>query len=265
MSAGFYRYVDDDVVVIVFANTHMNRQLNLEIVSGWVESLLFGGAVPLPPPSRIDFPPQPALAGHYKLPSGGDVEVFRRGGRLIAATEDPEGLMLLTLPDSLAADLPEDEGMTRIFRGIDTGVWEPYRAALWTEVSFEGMKRRTAAWWDAQGKELGSFVSVRPVHQVWRKSDGAPELQIFLLVRFERGLRLVRTIRNSAGRYLFNVENLPERIEMTLAPQGPDAYSAWSLRLQTGSRLLFDGNAGTLKILGQRSVTIARRDLTARN
>ncbi len=265
VSAGFYRFVDDDVVLIVLANTHMNRQLNMEIVAGWVQGLLFGGAVPMPPPSIPASPSRPALAGRYKLPSGGELEIFRRGNQLVAATADPEGMLLLSLPDALAADAPEDEAMTRIFRGIDTGDWEPLRAALWADASFDGLKRRTLEWWALQRKELGSFVSVRPVHQVWRKFDGAPELQIFLLLRFERGLRLVRTLRNTAGRYLFNVENLPERMEMTLAPQGPDTYSAWGIRLQTGSRLVFDSGAGTLKILGQRSVTIAKRDATARN
>jgi CubicO group peptidase (beta-lactamase class C family) len=265
VSAGFYRFVDDDVVLIVLANTNMNRQLNMEIVAAWVQGLLFGGVVPMPPPPSIASAPRPALAGRYKLPSGGEMEIFWRGTQLVAATTDPEGMLLLNLPDSLAADAPEDEAMTRIFHGIDADNWEPLRAALWADASFDGLKRRTTEWWALQRKELGSFVSVRPVHQLWRTFDGAPELQIFLLLRFERGLRLVRTLRNAAGRYLFNVENIPERIEMTLAPQGPDTYSAWSLRFQTGARLVFDSGGGTLKILGQRSVTVAKRDATARN
>lgn len=265
VSAGFYRFVDDDVVLIVLANTHMNRQLNMEIVAGWVQGLLFGGAVPMPPPPSIASAPRPVLAGRYKVSSGGELEIFWRGTRLVAATADPEVMLLLNLPDSLAADAPEDEAMTRIFHGIDTGDWEPLRAALWADASFDGLKRRTTGWWAQQRKELGSLQSVRPVHQVWRKLDGAPELQVFLLLRFERGVRLVRTLRNTAGRYLFNVENIPERIEMTLAPQGPDTYSAWSLRFQTGPRIVFDSTAGTLKILGQRSVTVAKRDTTARN
>lgn len=265
VSAGFYRYVDDDVVLIVLANTNMNRQLNMEIVAAWVEGLLFGGAVPMPPPSSTASPLQTALAGRYKLPSGGELEVFLRGNQLVAATADPGTVLLLSLPDALAAEVPEDEAMTRIFHGIDTGDLEPLRAALWADASFDALKQRTTGWWAAQRKELGSFVSVRPVHQLWRKFDGAPELQVFLLVRFERGLRLVRALRNAAGRYLFNVENIPERVEMTLAPQGSGMYSAWSLRFQTGARIVFDSAAGKLKILGQRSVTVARRDTTARN
>ncbi|HEX4966316.1 MAG TPA: serine hydrolase domain-containing protein [Thermoanaerobaculia bacterium] len=258
VSAGFYRYVDDDVVVIVLANTNMNRQLNMEIVSGWVEGLLFGGVVPMPPPAAASSP-LPSLAGHYTLPTGGDLEILWRGGQLVAAANAPEGILLLALPDALAAEAPEDERMTHIFRGIDKGDWEPLRAALWADASFEGLKRRTAGWWELQRKELGSFVSVRPVHEVWRLAEGSSELQVFLLLRFERGLRLVRAIRNPAGRYLFNVENVPERIELPLAPQAADTYSAWSLRFQTGPRLVFDSTAGTVKILGRRAVTVAKR------
>jgi CubicO group peptidase (beta-lactamase class C family) len=256
-SAGFYRYLDDDVVLIFLANTNMNRQLNKEVVASWVEAVLFGGEVPLPPASLPAAPVLPRAA-RYTLPSGAGLELSVPGGRVVLAAEDPAAILLLSFPNAAAADsLPEDAQMTRLFRGIDSGDWEPLRNALWADVPFEIMKQRTAGWWAQQKKELGDFVSVRPVHMVAREIEGDPELQIFLLVRFARGMQLVRAIRNPAGRFLFNVEKIPERLELTLAPQGKDTYSAWSLRFQTATRI--DITPGALTIHGRKTSTVARR------
>jgi hypothetical protein len=239
----------------------MNRQLNMEIVAAWVESLLFGGRVPLPPPAiPAAATPLSGLAGRYALPSGGLLEVSARGRQLVLATEDPEAMLLLSFPGASAAEPAEDEGMTRIFRGVDGGDWAPLREALGPGAPFERMRERTAAWWEEQRKALGSFVSVRPVHQIGQEWLGEPELQVFLLVRFERGMRLVRGLRDLAGHYVFNVEQIPERLELTLAPAGAggagSVWSAWSVRFQTGPRLEFA--PGILRIIGRGVVTAVR-------
>lgn len=254
-SAGFYRYLDDDVVLIYLANTNMNRQLTKEIVASWVEAVLFGGDLPLPPASLPSALPLPQAA-RYTLPSGAGLDLSVQSGRVVLATEDPAAMLLLAFPDANEKG-NEDEPMTRIFQGIDRGDWEPLRNALWTGVPFEAVKQRTAGWWEQQKKALGGFVAVRPVHMLGRVFEGAPELQIFLLVRFERGPQLVRAIRNLAGRYLFNVEKLPERLELALAPQGRGTYSAWMLRFQSATRI--DVTPGALTIHGKTAATIARR------
>ncbi|HEX3526728.1 MAG TPA: serine hydrolase domain-containing protein [Thermoanaerobaculia bacterium] len=227
-SAGFYRYLDDDVVLIFLANTNMNRQLNKEIVASWVEAVLFGGEVPLPPASLPAGPlPQ---AARYTLPSGAKLEVSAQGGQVVLATEDPAAMLLLTFPNVAAGDsLPEDEPVTRLFRG----------------------------WWEQRKKDLGDVVSVRQLQMLTRDFEGEPEVQIFLLVRLARGEQLVRAIRGSAGRLSFNVEKVPQRLELILAPQGNDLYSAWSLRFQTAARI--EITPGALIIHGRTASTIARR------
>jgi CubicO group peptidase (beta-lactamase class C family) len=259
-SAGFYRYLGDDAVLIFLANTNMNRQLNKEIVASWVEAVLFGGEVPLPPASLPAAPPLPQAA-RYTLPSGADLELSVQGGQVVLATADPAAMLLLSFPGALVADSApegvEDAQMTRLFRGIDGGDWEPLRNVLWTGVPFDAVRQRTAAWWSQQKKELGDFISVRPVHMLGREIEGDQEQQIFLLVRFARGAQLVRAIRNPAGRLLFNVEKIPERLELTLAPQGNGTYTAWSLRFQTATRI--DITPGALTIHGRTTAAVARR------
>ena len=261
VAAAFYRFVDEDTVFILLANTHLNRQLNTEFTAQWVENLLFGGAVPMPPAADLAVLPRPEIAGLYALASGGEMEISWRNGRLLLATGDPEAILRFNFPDALAPDQPgsEDEQMTRIFRGIDSGDWEPLRAALEPDSSFEGVRRQTLAWWETQKKELGGFVSVRPIHQLAQDYHDTPELQIFLRLDFERGRQIVRALRSPGGRYEFRPEKLRE-MELTLAPESAGIYNAWNFRYQTGPRIAFESaDGGSLKILGQRAVTIARR------
>jgi CubicO group peptidase (beta-lactamase class C family) len=267
VATAFYRFVDEDTVFILLANTHVNGQLSTEFIAQWVENLLFGGPVPMPPAAYPAVRPQPEIAGRYTLPSGGEIEVSWRNGRPLLATEDPETILRLTFPDIDAPDEPgsEDAQMTRIFRGIDTGDWEPLRAALGPDQSLEAWQSRTRPWWAEQKKALGGFLSVRPVHLLWHDYHDIPELQVFLRLDFERGRRIVRALRSAGGRYEFRPEKIPERVELTLVPQGtpqaPGTYTAWSFRYQTRPRFVFETGGG-LKILGTRSSMTARRQST---
>jgi hypothetical protein len=89
VAAAFYRFVDEDTVFILLANTHLNRQLNTEFMAQWVENLLFGGAVPMPPAVDLAVPPRPGIAGLYTLPSGGEIEISSRDGRGELRTDSP--------------------------------------------------------------------------------------------------------------------------------------------------------------------------------
>jgi hypothetical protein len=119
------------------------------------------------------------------------------------------------------------------------------------------MTRLVRDWWEQKKKDLGDIVSVRQLHMLTRDFEGEPELQIFLLIRLAKGEQLVRAIRSSAGRLYFNVEKTPQRLELTLAPQGNNLYSSWSIRFQTAARI--EITPGALIIHGRTASTIARR------
>jgi CubicO group peptidase (beta-lactamase class C family) len=262
VAAAFYRFVDEDTVFILLANTTVNNQVVTEFVARWAENLLFGGDVPMPPPAHPAVPPQPGMAGRYSLPSGGEIEISWQNGRPVLATEDPEAILRLTFPDALEPDRPgaEDEQMTRIFRGVDAGDWEPLRAALSPDQPFAVWQPIIRGWWDQQKKELGNFVAVRPIHQLWWENQDASALQIFLRLDFERGRAVLRALRGPGGRFEFRPEKIPERIELTLAPQSVNTYAAWSFRYQTQPRIVYEPSTGILTVRGSRSsITAARR------
>jgi len=258
VAAAFYRFVDEDTVFILLANTTANNQIVTEFLARWTENLLFGGAVPMPPPADRAVPPQPGIAGRYTLPSGGEIEVSWRNGRPVLATEDPEAILRLTFPDALEPGA-EDEQMTRIFRGADAGDWEPLRAALSPDQPFADWQPRIRDWWAQQKKEGGGFVAVRPIHQLWWEHQKESALQVFLRVDFEHGRAILRALRRPDGRYEFRPENVPERLELTLAPQSINTYAAWSFRYQTQPRIVYEPADGSLTIRGSRSSITARR------
>jgi CubicO group peptidase (beta-lactamase class C family) len=269
ISTGLYRYPDEDAVVIVLANTNMNRQLSMEYLMPSVEDILFGGPVILPPPATTV--PETALAareGRYALPGGGRLDVTLQGGRLVVASDDLEAIALLYFPDAFAPDSPwgEDEQITRIFRGMDAGDFEPLRAALTPKASFDAEKRWFETWWSEQEKKLGNFLSVRSVYQMWMEYQGSPEVHNYLLLRFERGERLLRSLRDINGRLYFDAQRTPEHIELTLAPQSPDRFTGWHVRFLSGPRINFihdaEGRVTALEILGRSGVTRAHRVAT---
>lgn len=258
VAAAFYRFVDEDTVVVLLANTTVNNEIVTEFLARWVENLLFGGAVPMPPRAAPGIPVQPGIAGRYGLPSGGEIDVSWRNGRPVLATEDPEAILSLVFPDVQEAG-DEDGQMTRIFRGVDAGDWEPLRAALSPDQPLAAWQPVVQSWWRGLRKELGGFVAVRPIHQLWWEHGDESALQVFLRLDFERGRRIVRALRGPGGRYEFRPEKIPERLELTLAPQSVDTWAAWSFRYQTQPRIVFDPAGGTLTVRGAHSAITARR------
>ena len=100
---------------------------------------------------------------------------------------------------------------------------------------------------------------MRPVAQIGEEFHDIPELQVFLRLDFERGRQVVRAVRGAGEGYEFRPEKLPERVELTLAPQAPGAYATWSFRYRAGPRIVFAPGGTSLTILGSRSSLVARR------
>jgi len=149
--------------------------------------------------------------------------------------------------------------MTRIFRGVDAGDWEPVRAAMSPDQPFDAWQPIIRGWWSQEKKELGDFRAVRPIHQLWWEHADETALQIFLRLDFERGRTILRALRGPGGRYEFRPEKLPERLELTLAPQSINTYAAWNFRYQTQPRIVYEPSDRSLTIRGSRSSIVARR------
>ena len=74
-SALFRRWVDADVVLMLFCNTDYNGEVLIRTLEGPLESLIFGEALPLPPALPNQPTPLEPFAGDFALPDGDLIHV----------------------------------------------------------------------------------------------------------------------------------------------------------------------------------------------
>ncbi len=83
-SAEMRRYIDADIVTILFCNQSYGRGALFEPIRGKIEALVFGGEVELPPAVKtVDPEALKRYQGEYKLTSGGAFSVSHRGEALL--------------------------------------------------------------------------------------------------------------------------------------------------------------------------------------
>ncbi len=261
--AMMYRYPAEDAVVIVFANTTMNRTLNRTHLSVIVERLIFGGTVMMPPPpATIPDAEVQAFEGTYRFDAGGLFEIRRDEAGLTLEASDKQAVLALQYPDAASENdaYVLDTQLSAVFFGFERGDFGPLQAVT-KEASFEGVEERWRKRWELYRRFHGSLQSVRVLHRLETEYGGAPEIQTHLLLAFEKGTRLVRALADAEGHYLFDLISLPQQLEMRLVPLSETELAGWDLRLQMGPTLaLGDPEGNTLKVHGKAGWVTATRD-----
>jgi CubicO group peptidase (beta-lactamase class C family) len=248
---GIYRWLDEDAVFIVLANTIENRRLSHEYLASTVGSLLFGGDVPLPPAGVS----QPAsdlarLSGRYRLATGGEIDVRAdRAGRLTVKSKDPQAILLLTFPDASATGRSpwgDESRLAPILDGLEHGDPKPLQSTLAPDINGEVYGLRILAGWAEMKTHLGALRDHRSVYQMWYDYEGHPEVQNYVLLRFDRGSQVLRVLRDLDGHLSFDLVRLPEQLEMTMASPSektPRTFLGWNPKLGMGPRLDFETDA----------------------
>ena len=147
-----------------------------------------------------------------------------------------------------------------MFSGFENENYEPLKAVLMKEASFDRAKDRWKDRWDFYRSTFGSLKSIRAVFQLETEREGSPEVQTHLMLEFEKETRLVRALENADSRYWFDMINLPRQIAMRLVPLSENEIAGWDLRLQIGPKLkLGDGPDDSLIVSGERATQKAVR------
>jgi len=108
-SAEYQRYVDSDVVIVLFCNQSYGSQPLSALVKGNIETLVFGGDVEIPPSSFASDPPVlKRFKGSYGLPSGGRLSASIKNGFLVLTAEGQDAINLLVVPDQTDLTLQDD-------------------------------------------------------------------------------------------------------------------------------------------------------------
>ena len=177
------------------------------------------------------------------------------------------GILWLLFPDasgpSGATGL--DGGLARFLdAAILAGDLSDLESLLWRGSNVEAVR---STWLALRGQMLGQhgeFVGHRALHTRSFVYAGEPETQVYVLLEFERGVEVLRALRNAEGRWWIDPVPRPDQLELTLAPTGAGEYRTFVPRLGTSSRLRFLPPQGDeparLELSGRRSrVVLSRR------
>lgn len=133
IGAEFRRYIDADVVFILFSNRDGEEVLFNKGVREKVETIIFGGDVPTPPLIReIEPAALERLKGTYALPSGGRFLVSVEDGSLNIEPVGQDAISVFFFPEKKEASLLSDlnNSSSRIFKAIIDGNYKPIQDAL---------------------------------------------------------------------------------------------------------------------------------------
>jgi CubicO group peptidase (beta-lactamase class C family) len=121
-SADFIRYIDGNVVIIMFFNQSYGPHIMVDVLSDKIERLVFGEDVPMPP---AVIPMVRAglqrFAGVYRLPSGGTLELSPLGETLTMQPHGQDAINVLmgVAPDTYADVDKQSEAVMQAFLNGD--------------------------------------------------------------------------------------------------------------------------------------------------
>jgi|GEM_PF-856289 len=239
---GLHRFLDEDVVIVFLANTHMGGMLDENALAKDLEALVFGGNVVLPPAVGQPAVVEPEeLEGLYELDDGESVvEITSSPTGLVARSQDERAILALLLPNAAAAadGVTLDETLAHLLDVLLVdGSLEVLERWIWRGTNVEAVRTRWRGMRERLSQLRGEMVSRRALHTRTFESAGALETHVYVLLEFERGVEVLRALRNAEGRWWIDPVPRPERVQLDLAPAGDGSYRTWVPRLGSSTRL----------------------------
>ncbi|MBI3792022.1 MAG: beta-lactamase family protein [Gemmatimonadetes bacterium] len=257
MQAQLRLWLDEDVSLIILANSTAELISADALVPG-IEAILFGGSALLPPAAAPPASNPRDVEGAWTLPAGDSLVVARAGdGRLVARARGTAAALLL-VPDAVApmpaefADTPAEA----ILRGALVGDFAALRAAVPEASRLLAAQRRLERLVTRLAR-VGRVTAVYTALHRAVENDGVPAVQSLLAVRGDGAQVLVRVTRSSAGERTFDLQPLPDLVELPLVPDPAGGWQAWTFRSIT--RVVVDPRDGRLLLRGRfHDVALAR-------
>ncbi len=233
-SAEIRRYIDAGIVTILFCNQSYGLTPLFEVVRDKIETLVFGGEVPIPPPTI----PRPAsemakYAGTYKLPTGGELDVTAGDSRLRISGKGKDAFLLLMSNDAgdeKALDALSQKTASIIQKSAE-GVYEPLYEAFAGCLPLDRIKTMETEMWEMRKSRFGKFENVEILGTVPSLEGGAT----YARVHFERGAPLL--IYAWGKNVLQGIQAVPGLPENTFRPVSSTAFLKFDIRTSAAARI----------------------------
>lgn len=131
-SAEMRRYIDADVVTILFCNQAYGESALFEAIRDKIEMIVFGGEVKIPPAvTECDTATLRKFEGIFQLPTGGSLRasVENRALVIVPIGQDAINLLLFPEQDKLSANI-EFNKQSAVFEAAVKGDYHPFEEAL---------------------------------------------------------------------------------------------------------------------------------------
>ncbi len=259
-AVNFRRYVDEGVVMLFATNDSQNDWA----LEAQAEALLFGKEIPLPPKKQADITPAALkrYAGTYSLPSGSTFTVSLTDGQLTIDPQQNEiGRLLSKFPEIKEANrLNKIETLvSQVISAFAGKNFEPLKEILRKETPFAEEKEYWEGAFDKWQQQHGKFQSVEVIGSQKRDTS----IDTYVLIRFERGTRLIRFEQNPEGKFFIQAgppQILPDLYR--LVPLSANEFTTYNLRLSSGASIHFqaaEDRVSGLTIKGESGDTQAKR------
>jgi CubicO group peptidase (beta-lactamase class C family) len=233
-SAEIRRYIDAGIVTILFCNQSYGLTPLFEVVRDKIQTLVFGGEVPLPPPT-ISRPESEMAkyAGTYKLPTGGELDVTAGDSRLRISGKGKDAFLLLMSNDAgdeKALDALSQKTASIIQKSAE-GVYEPLYEAFAGRLPLDRIKTMETEMWEMRKSRFGKFENVEILGTVPSLEGGAT----YARVHFERGEPLL--IYSWGKNVLQGIQAVPGLPENTFRPVSSTAFLKFDIRTSAAARI----------------------------
>jgi CubicO group peptidase (beta-lactamase class C family) len=233
-SAEIRRYIDAGIVTILFCNQSYGLTPLFEVVRDKIQTLVFGGEVPLPPPT-VSRPASEMVkyAGTYKLPTGGELDVTAGDSRLRISGKGKDAFLLLMSNDAgdeKALDALSQKTASIIQKSAE-GVYEPLYEAFAGRLPLDRIKTMETEMWEMRKSRFGKFENVEILGTVPSLEGGAT----YARVHFERGAPLL--IYAWGKNVLQGIQAVPGLPENTFRPVSSTAFLKFDIRTSAAARL----------------------------
>jgi CubicO group peptidase (beta-lactamase class C family) len=269
VSANYRRFLDEDTVIIEFSNNYWGAYKSIRPQIG---DIVFGKTPPVLPKAKIKMNDDALrrYAGKYVLSTGEEFEIIIKNNQVIIPL-DANGITkhLVRFPQTEETEINPDtqNKIEKIMEGIAADDYALLQENLWRDVKPEEEKQ----FWKSKSKqwlkELGKLKRAQVLGKLPGESSLAPGVNLydnFVLLGFERGLKLVTFKQNPEGRFYIDTSNsnlLPAYFQFV--PLSRTEFATYNFMLGTESPVIFQtskrGSITGITIRGKYSDLSAKK------
>lgn len=246
-NAEIRRYIDSNVVTILFCNQFYEGKPLIDAVRRRIEEVVFGRTVTVPPEAGAAAPAAlKRFAGAYKLPSGDALFVSIGENGLLVSAEGQEAASLLAFPDGGNLEMYKKLGTTsaRILLAAIKGDYGPLGGVMENrEKRIKAVRELIQQRLREEKKRTGDIRNVEVI-SILPSAMGDSAIDVCVQLRGARGNFFLRVIWRGERNIGIGPMEGARRVEFLFLPLTSAEFAGYDLAIAKDVRIKFDAGRG---------------------